>query len=57
MRVKLKKDYNCDQCGLLVESNSEKDQLYKTKYGAIVCEECFNDQEDDRDYDFTKKQK
>ena len=51
MRVKLKEDYNCDECGFLVESNSKKDQLYKTKDGAIVCKECFYDQMNDRDYE------
>lgn len=49
MLVKFKIPKNCDDCDILVLPECKDNSLYKTKDGAIVCEKCFLEQEQEQD--------
>lgn len=51
MLVKLKEPYPCDQCGEVVKPNDKDNHLHKTKFGAMICQKCQDDESKDTEFE------
>ena len=50
MLVHIKEDKECASCGVVVTPKDQagnKNSLYKTKEGALICKECFFDSDEE----------
>jgi len=42
MRFQVKEDISCGDCGCSISKENKQVFFYKTKEGAVLCQECYN---------------